>query len=152
MTWSGLLATDAVPLAANREVNAMNCYIHHDQTAVAICAYCGKGMCDTCAVESNAGARLVCSDHCADKIRMIDEALGTIANKTLRSYLITSWVCALSGLAFFITGVILAISVPSDEFYFPLFVMALGVIFVLGAYWYHRVSRRTRRQIVKGSA
>jgi len=42
----------------------MNCFVHAEAEAVAICVHCGKGLCPHCAGKSESG-RIVCSPACA---------------------------------------------------------------------------------------
>jgi hypothetical protein len=98
----------------------MNCFSHHETEAVALCAHCGKGLCEECASRSASG-RWVCSRACA------------LARGTRRPALHPLFLHCLSG------GLLLA-----GVFYLAHGVWQLSVFLGLAALISWRVARRVR--------
>ena len=44
----------------------MICYTHRDNRAIGICKYCGKAVCDKCAIVGDSG--VACSERCHQKL------------------------------------------------------------------------------------
>jgi hypothetical protein len=52
----------------------MNCYYHHDKTAVCLCRSCGRGLCPDCAVDLDRG--LACRGRCEEDVRRLISTLA----------------------------------------------------------------------------
>ena len=60
----------------------MNCFDHHTHTAVAICRFCGKGLCEDCSLHQQHRIRYYCSDFCLKKLTQIDQ----LSNDAIEMY------------------------------------------------------------------
>ena len=49
----------------------MNCFLHGNSSAVAVCKTCGKGVCSVCAIDK--GVAVTCSDPCANEAAVLHE-------------------------------------------------------------------------------
>jgi len=49
----------------------MNCFLHGNSSAVAVCKTCGKGVCSVCAIDK--GVAVTCSDTCANEAAVLHE-------------------------------------------------------------------------------
>ena len=63
----------------------MNCFKHQAE-AVAICPWCGRAMCASCASSAaSAGRRLACSEECAKALAQSESALELLLQKSRQS-------------------------------------------------------------------
>jgi hypothetical protein len=63
----------------------MNCF-KHDTEAVAVCPYCGRALCRTCATASaTAAPRLACSEECATAMLRTEQSLEMLLQKSRQS-------------------------------------------------------------------
>ena len=114
----------------------MKCAVHQSE-AVAVCAYCGRGLCADCARPSTT-QRLVCSDSCAVALTRADTALELILQKSLQSARASAFYSYLCG------GLSVAGAVGA-YFYLPVpflvwFCAGCSVVFIASGIWYGRVA------------
>jgi predicted nucleic acid-binding Zn ribbon protein len=111
----------------------------HKTDAVAICTYCGHGVCADCAKPTATG-RTVCSDQCAASLTRADRAMELILQKSLqntRASAFYSFLCA--GLS--------AGGAIGAWYYLPVpflvwFCGGCSVVFITSGIWYTRISRK----------
>ena len=116
----------------------MKCGIH-SREAIAVCAYCGRAVCQECAQPANS-RRMVCSDNCAKSITRADQAMELILLKSVQSARASafySYLCA---------GLSLAGAVGA-WFYLPVpflvwFTTGCSLVFFASGFWYSRIARK----------
>jgi hypothetical protein len=118
--------------------NFMKCF-KHKTDAVAVCAYCGRAMCEQC-VTSPTAPRMVCSNECANSLAQDDLAMQSILQKSVQSLKASAFYCylcaALSGGAAIVAWLML----PST--FLILFTGACAVVLFASGIWYTLVSRK----------
>jgi hypothetical protein len=116
----------------------MKCFKHRTD-AVAVCAYCGRGMCEECATSPTA-PRLVCSAGCAAALERNERAMQSILQKSVQSLKASAFYCYLcAGLSG--GGAIVAwFLLPST--FLILFTGACAVVLLASGIWYTVVSRK----------
>lgn len=106
----------------------MNCYVHHEKSAVGLCKSCGRGLCPECVVE--VGESLSCSGRCEDKVHTLNmmveknAQLVSTSNQALRSAARFSMIMGGALLAFGIWQYSKGLG------FLPYFLMVLGLIFL----------------------
>ncbi|MES2800703.1 MAG: hypothetical protein V4638_11850 [Bacteroidota bacterium] len=60
----------------------MNCYNHHDQSAIGICKSCHKGICEDCLTDVGNG--IACSASCVEDVK----ALNALVNKNKQAHVV----------------------------------------------------------------
>jgi hypothetical protein len=73
----------------------MRCF-KHDVEAVAVCPYCGRALCASCAVAA-AAPRLACSAECAAALTRNERTLELLLQKSRQSARANSVYCYLGG-------------------------------------------------------
>ena len=122
----------------------MKCF-SHPSDAVGICAYCGRGLCNSCAKPTmgTMTARLVCSPECATALSRDDQAMQLILQKSLQSARASayySYLCAaLSG------GGALGAWYYLPSPYLIGFTAACCAIFLASGFWYGRIANQQNR-------
>lgn len=111
----------------------------HQAEAIAICAYCGRGVCADCA-KPNASPRMVCSDNCATALTRADQAMEAILQKSLQS-------ARGSALYSYLCGGLSAAGAVGAYFYLPVpfliwFTAGCSVVFIASGIWYSRIARK----------
>ncbi len=74
----------------------MKCFEHGLVDAVAVCAYCGKGLCADCA-KHESSRRMACSAECAAALTKEEDAMTSLLEKSNQSLKATALYCYLSG-------------------------------------------------------
>ncbi len=118
----------------------MKCFKHVTTEAVAVCAYCGRGLCSECVDQS--APRLVCSGRCGEALSRADQALETILQQTVRSARASSFYCYISGGLSAGAAVVAWFMLPSP--FLILFTAACAVVLTLSGFWYGRAARQRR--------
>src|SRR5579864_7728349 len=117
----------------------MKCFKHGASDAVAICAYCGHGLCLPC-VQSSTAARAVCSDSCAKALTRADQALETIVQQSMRSAQASAFYCYLCAALSAGAAVVAWFMLPSP--FLILFTGGCAVVLIISGLWYSRVARK----------
>jgi predicted nucleic acid-binding Zn ribbon protein len=73
----------------------MKCF-KHDVEAVAVCPYCGRALCASCAA-ATAAPRLACSEECAAALTRNERMLEMLLQKSRQSARANSVYCYLAG-------------------------------------------------------
>ena len=118
----------------------MKCFYHPEADAVAVCKNCGRGVCPGCAAD--AGPAIACRDKCETEIRAMNEYWQrnkTAHLKTSAAYLKYAIFYALCG------GVLIHFGwrVPLGDT--STFIISIGVICLIGAWFSFWTSRRIKR-------
>jgi len=115
----------------------MKCFNHPDNDAVASCKQCSKGLCAGCAKDTGVG--IICSPACEEDLKSVRAMLERsrkiypMAAKT--HFRNAIWLTALA-LVFIVFGVI------SDRGFLSHYLIAFGVVVLLGAAFSAFNSRR----------
>jgi hypothetical protein len=133
----------------------------HDLDAVAVCAYCGRGVCSKCGRTEAAQLpgtggpaasfppRISCSEACSSALRQMDAnvaQLSAVAQQLLRQSVRNAKAsafycylgCLLSGSAAVVAWFIL----PSDFLIF--FTTACAVVLLISGIWYSKAAKKER--------
>ena len=119
----------------------MKCFYHPDVDAVGICKNCNKGLCSGCVADLAGG--LACKGTCEEQVALLNNLLQKsqlVHQRATSSYARATLIYGLLAAVFLIFGVILerAGSVAG------LFLIAGGVVFLLGAVLSYRSNRKVR--------
>jgi len=116
----------------------MKCF-KHKTDAVAVCAYCGRAMCEEC-VPSAVATRMVCSTHCAAALAQQDRGLQSILQKSVQSLTASAFYCYLCGGLSAAAAITAWFLLPST--FLILFTGACAVVLFASGIWYTLVSRK----------
>ena len=116
----------------------MHCHLHNDFVAVAVCSNCGRGLCAEC-ITGQEGVVIVCGEHCRTQSTETRHALTMVAKKTLRTSLVTAWLCWLMGGGFLLLGLM---AMASAQWFLVIMCGGMGTVFIVAGFWYWRVSQR----------
>src|SRR5689334_8349419 len=105
----------------------------HNSEAIAICAYCGRAICDVCAPAPNV-TRMVCSDACADSLARADRATQMILEKSVQSLKASAFYCYLTGTLSGGAAIVAWFMLPSP--FLILFTAACAVVLIASGFWY----------------
>ena len=117
----------------------MKCFKHAASDAVAICAYCGHGLCLAC-MHAPAAARGVCSESCAQALARADQALETIVQQSMRSAQASAFYCYLCAALSAGAAIVAWFMLPSP--FLILFTGGCAVVLLLSGIWYGRAARK----------
>jgi hypothetical protein len=116
----------------------MKCF-KHKTDAVAVCAYCGRALCEQC-IPSPTALRMICSPECGAALAQNDHGMRSLLHKsvqTLKASAFYCYLCAgLSGAAAIVAWFLL----PST--FLILFTGACAVVLFASGVWYTIVSRK----------
>ena len=116
----------------------MKCF-KHKTDAVAVCAYCGRAMCEGC-ISWPTAPRMVCSVDCGAALAREDAWMQSILQKSLQSLKASAFYCYLWG-GLSAGGAIVAwFMLPSP--FLILFTGACAVVLFASGIWYTLVSRK----------
>jgi hypothetical protein len=115
----------------------MKCFKHKIE-AVAVCAYCGRGMCEEC-VPSATAPRMVCSTDCANGLMQQELGIQTILQKSVQSLKASAFYCYLCGGLSAAAAIVAWFMLPST--FLILFTGACAVVLFASGIWYTLVSR-----------
>lgn len=119
----------------------MRCYKHPPTEAVAVCAYCGRGLCRECLVDLNA-PRAVCSDSCATALSRAEHALEAVLRQTVQSARASAFYCYLCGGLSALAAVVAWFMLPSP--FLILFTSGCAVALIFSGFWYGRAAGKHR--------
>jgi hypothetical protein len=125
----------------------MKCYNHNDVYAVAICKSCNKALCRDCSVEVING--IACKNSCEEQVIYLNEIINRskgyakLINKSEKDWSKASFggvvVNVLLGGVFLIMGVL-----EQKNMNLAIMLIAIGLIFFLGAYFSFSRSQKTK--------
>ncbi|MGZ4972999.1 MAG: hypothetical protein ACXWDN_09590 [Limisphaerales bacterium] len=116
----------------------MKCFKHPIE-ALGVCSYCGRGVCAECVKDSN-GARLVCSNACAETLARNEKALELILQKSLQTARASAFYCYLCAALSF--GGAIAVYYTAPVPFLIWFAAGCGAVLLTAGIWYSRVARR----------
>ena len=116
----------------------MKCF-KHKTDAVAVCAYCGRAMCEDC-ISSPMAPRMVCSANCGAALAREDAGLQSILQKSVQSLKASAFYCYLCGGLSAGAAIVAWFMLPSP--FLILFTVACAVVLVASGIWYTLVSRK----------
>ncbi len=116
----------------------MKCF-KHKTDAVAVCAYCGRAMCEVCVTVPNA-PRMTCSTDCAAALTQNDRAMQSILQKSVQSLKASAFYCYLCGGLSAATAVLAKFMLPSPFLIF--FTGACAVVLIAAGAWYTVIARK----------
>lgn len=121
----------------------MKCSNHSQTDAVAICVFCGHGLCSSCATKSTTG-RAICSPACSAGIAAAEAALESIRQKTIGANKLAVYFLLGAGILFVGFAIYEAIrAMSSGRWILSLFLGSTGVAFiVIGAAWSQMVRQK----------
>jgi hypothetical protein len=112
----------------------MKC-IKHGAVAVAVCAHCGRALCEDCILLPTA-PRMVCSNDCAAAIARADQAMQMILRRSAQSARASAFYCYVSGGLSAAAAVVAWFMLPSP--FLILFTGACAVVLIVSGIWYGR--------------
>lgn len=121
----------------------MKCAQHHAD-AVAVCAYCGRALCDDC-VSSPTAARMVCSNDCATALARNEQAIQLILQKSLQSLRASAFYCFLCGGLSAAAAIVAWFMLPST--FLILFTSGCAVTLIASGVWYVWAAKKQNVEI-----
>ena len=119
----------------------MKCYMHNENEAVAVCAYCGRALCRVCLPES-APARATCSAECTKHLARESAILQLLLDRSAQSARASAFYCYLSAALSAGAAVAAWFMLPSP--FLVCFAAGCAVVLVAAGIWHGRVGRQTR--------
>jgi len=117
----------------------MKCFKHGANDAVAVCAYCGRGLCPNC-LQAPIGPRMVCSSACSDALLRSDTALESILQQSVRSARASAFYCYVCGGLSGAASLVAWFMLPSP--FLILFTAGCAVTLILSGIWYGRAAKK----------
>jgi len=111
----------------------------HSAEAVAVCAYCGRALCNDC-IQSPTAPRMVCSSDCATALTRADQGLQMILQRSAQSARASAFYCYVSGGLSAAAAVVAWFMLPSP--FLILFTGACAVVLIASGIWYGRGAKR----------
>ena len=111
----------------------------HNREAIAVCAYCGRGLCPDCA-QPGGSPRMVCSEACAESLSRADRAMALILQKSVQS-------ARASAFYSYLCGTLSLAGAAGAWFYLPVpflvwFTAGCSLVFFASGIWYGRIARK----------
>jgi len=107
---------------------------------MAVCCYCGRGLCSNC-IHTPSAPRVVCSSECAESLSRNEKALEAILYQGIRSVQASAFYCyvcaGLSGGA----AVVAWFMLPSP--FLILFTAGCAVVLLVSGIWYGRAAKKS---------
>jgi hypothetical protein len=116
----------------------MQCWLHPENPAAALCANCGRAVCRSC-LKDGPPVPATCCVECSVAVQKFRTAVEITERKTRRSNRASAWFLWLSAAVFIIPGVIMILSGVTAA---GVISALLGAVFALAGFWYFRVSQR----------
>jgi hypothetical protein len=117
----------------------MKCFKHDAVDAVAVCAYCGRGLCGEC-VQSSDNPRVVCSVDCATALARETQTLQLLLDKSAQSARASAFYCYLTGALSAGAAVAAWFMLPSPFLIY--FTAACALALFAAGFWHGRVGRK----------
>jgi hypothetical protein len=116
----------------------MKCF-KHKIDAIAVCSYCGRGICGDC-VTSPTAPRMVCSAECAAGLMQDERAMQLLLQKSVQSLKASAFYCYLCGGLSAAAAVVAWRMLPSA--FLILFTGACAIVLFASGIWYTLASRK----------
>ena len=111
---------------------------------MAVCAYCGRGLCLDCTQDRDT-ARFACSTTCAAALRRSEQALETILQQSMRGAQASAFYCYLCAALSAGAAVVAWFMLPSP--FLILFTAGCALVLLLSGLWYHRAARNPKGEV-----
>jgi hypothetical protein len=127
----------------------MNCFVHREQSAIALCRHCCKAACDACAIDTGEG--IACSEHCASHVRQLAKlmrsasAVSSVNRGAVAGYFWPAFLVVL-GAAFAGHSLVFAKAPAATSFGLMAGSLFAGFGFVLGVFQ-HRLRARASADV-----
>ena len=115
----------------------------HSAEAVAVCAYCGRALCNDC-IQSPTSPRMVCSNDCETALARADQAMQMILQRSAQSARASAFYCYVSGGLSAAAAVVAWFMLPSP--FLILFTGACAVVLIASGVWYGRGAKRQKTE------
>ena len=116
----------------------MKC-LKHKTDAVAVCAYCGRAMCEGC-IPSATAARMICSAECGAALAQQERGIQAILQKSVQTLKASAFYCYLCGGLSAAAAIVAWFLLPSLFLIF--FTGACAAVLFASGIWYTLVSRK----------
>jgi len=118
----------------------MKCF-KHDVEAVAVCPYCGRALCASCAGAS-ATPRLACSEACAAALARHERMLELLLQKSRQN-------ARANSVYLYLCGVLSAGATVAARYWLPSpllmwFTGAAAVVLIISGFWFGRGARKMK--------
>ena len=120
----------------------MKCIKHKRRHAVAVCSFCGAGLCHDCAGKTTDG-RWVCSSICRRISGTITHGFEDLHNELHMLSRVQAVASVVAGMLFFLAGPIV---IPSGFLFLGVYLMVAGVICAGAGLAWHRKEVALRKQ------
>ena len=117
----------------------MKCFKHSPTDAVAVCVYCGRGLCRDC-VPIVPAARIVCSPDCGSALARDAKALGQLLRQSSQNARASAFYCYLCGGLSAAAAVVAWFMLPSP--FLILFTGGCAVVLIVSGIWYGRGAKK----------
>lgn len=111
----------------------------HSAEAVAVCAYCGRALCNDC-IQSPTALRMVCSSDCATTLTRADQAIEMLLQRSAQSARASAFYCYVSGGLSAAAAVIAWFMLPSP--FLILFTSGCALTLFISGLWYGRTPQK----------
>jgi hypothetical protein len=113
----------------------------HDQEAIGVCAYCGRGLCRQC-VGNSPPARLSCDENCAAALARNCHALESLVEKSLQS-------ARANSVYYYLCGALCAGATGAASYWMPIpfllwFLGGTAVALIISGFWFGKVARKMK--------
>jgi hypothetical protein len=116
----------------------MKC-IAHKAEAVAVCAYCGRALCQDC-IQTPTAVRMVCSTECAAALARGERAMQMVLQQGVQNARASAFYCYLCGGLSAVAAVVAWFMLPSP--FLILFTAGCALVLVVSGVWYGSIARR----------
>jgi hypothetical protein len=117
----------------------MKCLKHTQTDAVAVCAYCGRAVCQDC-IQNPAALRIVCSANCSEALSRGEAALQQILQQSVRNAQASAFYCYVCAGLSAAAAVVAWFMLPSP--FLILFTGGCATVLLLSGIWYGRAGRK----------
>jgi hypothetical protein len=115
----------------------MKCFNHQSNDAIAICAYCGRALCQECITTE--ARRITCSPDCAAKLSLQSESLQMLVDKSGESAKANAFYCYLTGGLSAAAAIAAWFMLPSPFLIY--FTGGCALALFAAGFWHGRVAR-----------
>jgi hypothetical protein len=121
----------------------------HSAEAVAVCAYCGRALCQDC-IQSPAAPRMVCSNDCLAALARADQNMQLLLQRSAQNARASAFYCYLSGGLSAVATVLAWFILPSP--FLILFTGGCALVLIASGLWHGWGGKRLNADSRQGSA
>jgi hypothetical protein len=115
----------------------VNCF-KHSTAAIAICAFCGRGLCDAC-VQSDTAPRMACSADCSAALLRADQAIQLVVRRSAQSARASAFYCYVTAGLSAAAAVVAWFMLPSPFLIF--FTSGCALVLLTSGIWHGRAAQ-----------